>query len=145
TVLKTLNAQLKQPLPQSVLHSLAAGLGADVPLFLKGGCQLMEGIGEKLTPLGPLTGAVALIIPPQHASTPEVYRQFDQLHPPSGGHTKQLLKQLPVGLKAAATALGNDLQQCAAPLGIDIQLPIELLLEQNALGAIMTGSGSACF
>lgn len=34
---------------EKILHSIALRLGADVPFFLKGGCALARGVGEKLS------------------------------------------------------------------------------------------------
>lgn len=42
-----------RPLPAADLHALAAGVGADVPFFLKGCPCRAEGIGDRLTPCGP--------------------------------------------------------------------------------------------
>ena len=41
------------PLGRERLHSLAARIGADVPFFLEKEPCLVEGIGERLTPLPP--------------------------------------------------------------------------------------------
>ena len=45
------NETLAEALPDDPLHELAAGLGADVPFFLRPGPQLAEGAGERLTAL----------------------------------------------------------------------------------------------
>jgi 4-diphosphocytidyl-2-C-methyl-D-erythritol kinase len=54
--LLALNDHFKTPLEDAQLHEIATGLGADVPLFLHGGCALMEGIGEKISDLPALSG-----------------------------------------------------------------------------------------
>ena len=59
------------------LETLGAKLGADVPFFIRGGFQLAEGVGEKLTPLDELALRglhFLLIIPPFHISTAEAYK-----------------------------------------------------------------------
>jgi 4-diphosphocytidyl-2-C-methyl-D-erythritol kinase len=56
------------------LHRLAAGLGADVPFFLRGGTQLGRGIGDDLTPLHASGGGYYLLLTPDlKLSTARVY------------------------------------------------------------------------
>jgi 4-diphosphocytidyl-2-C-methyl-D-erythritol kinase len=61
--------------PLSRLMSLGLSLGADVPFFL--GCHpaaLAEGIGEKLTPLALPSRTFAVVKPPVHLLTQEVFQ-----------------------------------------------------------------------
>jgi 4-diphosphocytidyl-2-C-methyl-D-erythritol kinase len=145
TTLVALNTFFDDVLSDEQLHAIAANLGADVPLFLRGGCALMEGIGERLSTLPSLPGAVVVIVPDQHASTPGVYRRFDELGAPSQRSTPALLGAMSQGLTAAATCLGNDLRAPAESLGIDVARPVALLSKYGALGAQMSGSGAASF
>jgi 4-diphosphocytidyl-2-C-methyl-D-erythritol kinase len=58
----------------------AAATGSDVPFFLAGGPALVEGRGEKVTPLAGLTGAppgVLLVTPAVEASTQRAFKVFD--------------------------------------------------------------------
>ena len=57
TVLVALNHLWQTHLTEDVLTELAASLGADVPLFVRGASAWGEGIGERLTPAE---------LPPQH-------------------------------------------------------------------------------
>lgn len=57
TVLVALNHLWQTHLTEDVLTDLAASLGADVPLFVRGASAWGEGIGERLTPAE---------LPPQH-------------------------------------------------------------------------------
>jgi 4-diphosphocytidyl-2-C-methyl-D-erythritol kinase len=144
--LMALNELYRSHLDEKVLHHLGAKIGADVPLFLKGGCVLMEGIGDRLSTLPTLEGAVVLIVPPQHASTPAVYRRFDELNAVTKKSTSALLEAIRrKNLSAAAHCLGNDLRFAAKDLGIDVELPSYLLKKYGALGAQMSGSGAASF
>jgi 4-diphosphocytidyl-2-C-methyl-D-erythritol kinase len=67
----------------------AATLGSDVPFFLAGAIALVEGRGERVTPLSPVAGGppgVLLVTPPVAVSTVEVFAAFDAgLRPPDGG------------------------------------------------------------
>ena len=144
--LMALNAHFDAPLDDAQLHELASKLGADVPLFLRGGCALLEGIGEKISALPALSGYVILIHPPQHASTPEVYRRFDEMQISSAQSTPNLAQAVRAGnLEKVAAHLGNDLSSAAQDLGIDAALPARLLQKHGALGAQLSGSGAASF
>jgi 4-diphosphocytidyl-2-C-methyl-D-erythritol kinase len=145
TTLVALNQQFGNVLKETQLIAVATTLGADVPLFLRGGCALMEGIGERLSTLSPVSGAVVLIAPGQHASTPAVYRRFDEIGAPSQMSTPALCSALLQNLAEVAHSLGNDLCAAAQSLGVDVSLPISLLLQHGALGAQMSGSGAASF
>ena len=143
------------PLSPTELESVGATLGADVPLFLRSagppaaGTLLMEGIGERLTPLATLSGWIAIVQPEITLATPAIYRQFDALSPVSRHDTPAFLRALEVApgqrLPALAAALGNDLTGSAQALGAPVGELCRLLREQGALGASMTGSGSALF
>ena len=144
--LLALNEYSDSPLPESQLHEIAATLGADVPLFLKGGCALLEGIGERLSTLPSLDGWVVLICPDQHASTPAVYRRFDEMNADSQRSTPAMLEAVRArNLKMVGAHLKNDLQMAAQSLGIDAQLPMKLLKKHGAIGACLSGSGAASF
>jgi 4-diphosphocytidyl-2-C-methyl-D-erythritol kinase len=78
--LRLANALLDDPLPDDRLHGLAAGLGADVPFFLRDGPQLGSGDGTTLEPLElPQDYWVLLVLPHDatKASTGDVYAEFD--------------------------------------------------------------------
>ncbi|MBF6589746.1 MAG: 4-(cytidine 5'-diphospho)-2-C-methyl-D-erythritol kinase [Ktedonobacterales bacterium] len=51
TVLVALNALWRTHHPQAELERLGATLGSDVPFFVRGGTCLIEGRGERVTPL----------------------------------------------------------------------------------------------
>ncbi|MDF2440940.1 MAG: 4-diphosphocytidyl-2-C-methyl-D-erythritol kinase [Abditibacteriota bacterium] len=148
-VLLALNALYRVQMPDKVLWSLASRLGADVPFFLKGGCALMEGIGEKLTPLPAFEGWLVLVQPPQPLSTPQIYRRWDMLNRPSARGTASLLKTLKsaneIDLAKIGAVLQNDLRHAAQAEGVDVMRIIEALKREGAMGAEMTGSGSAVF
>lgn len=60
------------------LCEMALKLGADVPFFIRGGCQRAKGIGEILTKLKPLNkGYFILAKAGQKPSTKEMYQKID--------------------------------------------------------------------
>ena len=81
TALLLANATLREPLDPDALHELAAGVGADVPFFLRPGPQLGEGDGTTLRQLElPQDFWVVLVLPrgSRKPSTRAVYAEFDE-------------------------------------------------------------------
>ncbi len=145
-MLLALNQATPNPVSSAKLREIGAKLGADVPLFLQGGAVLMEGIGEKLTEMTPLEGYVLIVKPEESYATPAIYRAWDEGEFQSQNDTPKLLEVWKSGdLSAISAHLGNDLERAAAQIS---DLPARLVATlQNcaALGAQMSGSGSACF
>ncbi len=63
------------------LHDLdaAARLGGDVPFCVCGGRALVEGLGERVTPLTYEARSFLLLVPPFGVDTASVYRRWDDL------------------------------------------------------------------
>ena len=75
-----LNELLKLGLSQARLLEIGVKLGADIPFCLTGGTQLVEGIGEKLTPLSDYTAGAFLIGKPiAGVSTKAAFAAYDAL------------------------------------------------------------------
>jgi len=148
--LLALNRHFREVVPERTMARIAAHLGADVPLFLRGGCALLEGIGERLTPLPALDGWLVIVQPPAGLSTPAVYAKWDTLTASSAVRTPARSAALVKAVKACdlmgvAKGLHNDLRHAAQTWNIGIGSLIEMLRDAGALGAEMTGSGSAVF
>jgi len=137
------NGHLDEPLSDGVLHGLAAGLGADVPFFLRPGPQLATGDGTTLEPTAvPRDYSVVLALPhgAVKASTADVYAAFDARR----GH---------VGFDERRAGLLHALEECA---GVDdlARLPANdlasspLTARLRDLGAIradVTGAGPVVY
>jgi 4-diphosphocytidyl-2-C-methyl-D-erythritol kinase len=85
------------PLPPDDLTTLAASLGADVPYFLQGGTALVEGIGDRITPLPDLPPLwVALVVPPLalERKTATLYRRLTPAYYTDGAVTRALAERL---------------------------------------------------
>ena len=144
-VLRLANAG-KNALGESELHRIATKLGADVPLFLGENPVLMEGIGERLTPVAPLDGWVVLLKPSEGFATPAIYRAWDEGQTLSQNGTEALLEAWPrAEVSSVAPLLTNDLERAARMVSPLPARCIQLLEEAGALGARLSGSGSACF
>ena len=136
--LHLLGAHWGLPVPDDV-----SALGADVPVCLQDHPQRMRGVGEVLTPAGPLPPCwLVLVNPNKSAATPDVFNLLEtKLNPP-------MPDVLPVFDNAPAFAawLGtqrNDLEGAAMQIVPEIADCLGAL--QDALLARMSGSGATCF
>lgn len=121
----------------------AQEVGADVPFLLSGGTARMEGHGERLTALEPLTGfAVGVAVPPFELATPDVYRRWDELGGPVGQELSGAA--LPPSLRRL-DELRNDLTPAAASIRPDLEDWMADLAARWERPVMMTGSGPACF
>jgi 4-diphosphocytidyl-2-C-methyl-D-erythritol kinase len=112
---------------------VGAAVGSDVPFFFAGGPALVEGRGEKVTPLAGIKGAppgILLVTPPVEASTKRAFEVFDT-HPDAApafrGSTRQSSEHLAQELgptyapmdaqglasRAGVFAVSNDLAKAA--------------------------------
>ncbi len=66
----------KLTLPVSELLRLASKLGSDVPFFIYGGTALIEGTGEKVTPLPPSSPTYFVLLVPPLAKIPGKTRRL---------------------------------------------------------------------
>lgn len=126
------------------LGKIAPQLGADVAFMLEGGCALAEGIGEKLTPQQSSHQWWVIVVPSRGLSTAEVYRRFDELEIPGVDHTEKILNALMAkDLGRLGVVLCNDLEGAAFDLYPELEELKADVINGGALGAVMSGSGSA--
>ena len=142
--LRLLNRAYGTGLSPEVLRQIGAGVGADVPFCVTGGTMQAQGIGEKLTPLAPLPDCTLLLCkPPVGVSTPQAFRESDRA-PAVPPKTPAMAAALASGeLSQVAACLGNRFQEIL-PLPEIEEIAAEMRFG-GALGACMTGSGSAVF
>lgn len=129
------------------LGEIGAGVGADVPFCLWGGTALGEGTGAHLTPLpAPPDHRLVLVKPARSADTGEIYRLHDRSPRESAPSVEPVVAALRSGdLSALAGALGNDLEPVTEELIADVAAYRQQLLRIGALGAAMTGTGTAVY
>ncbi len=128
--------------PDTALE-IAASIGSDVPFSYTGGSCLVEGRGERLTPIEPLEGfALVIVVPPFSLSTPDVFRRWDEMGGPSGTPLSDGV--LPPVLRGGLP-MRNDLYPAAASLDPRIDDWRAELAALWGTEVAMTGSGSALF
>lgn len=128
-VLAVVNQIIPPRISDARLAEIAESIGADVPLFLEGGCISLTGLGnpEQRHPLRAET--FVLLVPDVHCSTKDIYQAWRADDMPDCG--QEVGKN---GLTPAAKRLHPELQSVG-----------ELLIKLGGDYAGMTGSGAAHF
>ncbi len=148
-----LNQLFGCPLDVSQLSELAASLGSDVPFFLQDGPALGSGRGERIQPLEPFAAlqgcAVLLVRPGFGVPTPWAYAELSK-YPQSlngrPGRAVELIRRLRGSDPGAARdAFFNSLEAPVFQKYPILAVLKECLLEQGAIVALMSGSGSSSF
>jgi 4-diphosphocytidyl-2-C-methyl-D-erythritol kinase len=144
-VLLCLNEMEGSPLSTRDLHSLAAGLGADVPFFL--GCRpsLARGIGDVLEPIANWPAHHYVIVTPRlQVSTAWVYGHL-RLKGLTRDEYHYIMQRLSGDSLVVAHILENDLETVTSASYPIIETIKRALLDAGAAGALMTGSGPSVF
>lgn len=154
--LKAVNRLFHLKISESRLCKLGAKLGADVPFCIMGGTVFATGIGEKLVKIKSLPKIKLLIVKPKAGlSTRSVYENLDIdtlnkagfVHP----DTKKMVSVIESSddennkIRDIARSLGNILEVPALrllPFIADIK---QVMMDNNCLGSLMSGSGTSVF
>ncbi len=127
------------------LAKLAATIGSDVPFFLQGGTAVATGRGEDLYPVDDVTRLGVLLIKPSFGvATADAYRWLDEDRAAGLPETPEG-RDVELGWPSGGVPLANDLTAPVARRHAGIQEMIDACLAEGAIGAQMTGSGSAVF
>lgn len=147
TVLNCLNALCGRPLDRQKLHELAYSLGADVPFCLERGTFLAEGIGEKLTRLPNMPKCPIVVCKPRASvSSKTAYQIYDGFEEKEHFDSSAMVDALKQGnINRVARAVGNSFEKPISAEHPEISAIKKQLLENGALCAAMTGSGSVVF
>ncbi|MBW3589211.1 MAG: 4-(cytidine 5'-diphospho)-2-C-methyl-D-erythritol kinase [Actinobacteria bacterium] len=130
--------------PPKLLSEIASQVGSDVPFFLNGGTALVSGRGEIVKSLPSLEAWWVIGVPDLSMSTEEVYAAFDRFGSSQGPSLQEFLDALSTGEVAEVGGLlHNDLEVAAFDLQPELRDLKEEMHGAGALGAVMTGSGSA--
>jgi 4-diphosphocytidyl-2-C-methyl-D-erythritol kinase len=132
-------------LSEAQLRDVGLRVGADVPFCLIGGTALGEGIGEVLGPL-PVPPPHRLVVakPAAGAETARIYGAYDERPLNGNPSVAPVVEALRTGdLGALARSLGNDLAPVTEGLVPEVRALGKALLRAGALGAVMSGTGTA--
>jgi 4-diphosphocytidyl-2-C-methyl-D-erythritol kinase len=141
--LKGLSALTGKFPPPDVLLSMATRVGADVPFFTQGTAALVEGFGDRVSPMPwDIPFHAVIVLPPFGLSTREGYARLRRgvMEPPPEGRIPSF-RDLP----ALAASVRNDFEEAWAPVRPEIEGIKSELTAAGALAAGLSGSGSAVF
>ena len=146
-VLRGMNRLFGSPLNRQELEALAGQVGSDVAFCIAGGTQLAKGRGEQLEDLPPLPPCWIVVCKPGFSiSTPELFRKLDEVslrrHPDTAGMLAALREEDLRGIGIRMYNVFEDVPDRRMRQTGEIK---SVLLDHGALGAMMTGMGSAVF
>ena len=146
-VLRALNRVSDAPLSREALTELAAAVGSDVAFCLLGGTMLATGRCEVLRPLPDMPPCRFVIVKPSFSiSTPELFRSLDRTPPRVRPDTAAIVGALEAGdLPVLCRRMYNVFEDVDDRRMRSIRQIKGELLDGGALGAVMTGTGSAVF
>lgn len=147
-ILFGMNKMFKLGLSRKDMMERGVKLGADVPYCVMRGTALAEGIGEVLSPLPPMVKCPVLIAKPGiSVSTKQVYEALDScfdkvVHPDIDGIIEDIKNQ---DLTAICSKMGNVLEDVTIPMHPVIADIKKCMMDNGAVGAMMSGSGPTVF
>ena len=144
TTLTALNRLWELNLPQRTLENTGSKIGADVPFFIRGGIQFVEGIGDILTPMDSdllKEYYFLLVIRPIHISTPWAYGALNKTLQPYISYPKFAPLSKPMNWEL----FDNDFERVIRKTYPEVVKIKENLQSAGALYAGLSGSGSTVF
>lgn len=147
-VLYGMNKIFDLGLKQKDLMERGVKIGADVPYCIMRGTALAEGIGEQLKSLPPMIKCPVLIAKPGiSVSTKMVYDALDScfedvVHPDINQIISDIKAQ---DLHAVCRHMGNVLEDVTIPMHPIISDIKKNMVDNGAIGAMMSGSGPTVF
>ena len=146
-VLRALNRMYDNPLSPLALEELSAEVGSDVPFCVRGGTVLATGRGEKLESLKNMPECMYVVCKPEFSiSTPELFRKLDQMslrcHPDTAGILDAIERDELEQVCRRMYNVFEDVDDRRLRTVKDIK---SIMLDHGAMGAMMTGTGSAVF
>lgn len=149
TALLALNRLWELKLETSDLIELAARLGSDAPFFIHGGAALIEGRGEKVTPLAvSVPGWFVLLIPPLPKipnKTKQLYSRLDARHFTNGQLADRAVKIWSDDKQIASSLFFNVFDKVAFDAFPGLENYWRCFEEAGAKDIHLAGSGPALF
>jgi len=147
--LLALNELWRLRLPLSELVHLASRLGSDVPFFIHKGTALVEGKGEKVTPLPclPATYFVLLVppLPKISGKTRQMYDRLDSTYYTDGRFVQAALSSLRQRKAIDPGLIFNAFEKAAFDFFPGLDKYRRILEEAGAPGIYLAGSGPCLF
>lgn len=146
-VLRLLNKIFASKLDEGTLEAIGGTVGSDVPFCIAGGTRLAEGRGDVLTDLTPIPQcSIVICKPPFSCSTPELFGRVRCEKIRARPDTEGIVAALHAGdLDGIARRMYNVFENVLPRGARDIEDIKYAMLDNGALGAVMTGSGPAVF
>jgi len=148
-VLRGLNKLWELGLSQEKLLELAVQLGSDVAFFLYGGTALVEGRGEKVTPLPPFPHMWVILVVPHvprlQGKTKQLYARLNASHYTDGQITKRLVKTLREGREFTSSILFNTFENVVFIRSSKLNVYRGHIIKIGATNVHLVGSGPTLF
>jgi 4-diphosphocytidyl-2-C-methyl-D-erythritol kinase len=147
SAIKAYNSLYELGLTKEEMQKIGQSVGADVPFFFEGDCCRAKGIGEKLRVIKGLDqGWIVLCKPNISVSTKAVYQGLNYpliLAHPDVDAMEQAIEEK--SLEKVSKYLGNVLEQVTLKRYSSVREIKEKLIQSEALGVLMSGSGPTVF
>ena len=147
-ILVGLNKIWELNLNQNELKDLGLQLGADVPFCIEGGASLAENIGEQLTKIDGLPQDTFILVckPELFVSTKDIYEAIDSKIIDKRPDNKLLIKLLEENnVRQLSREMYNVLEEVTKEKYPVIEEIEKIMMDNNALGSMMSGSGPTVF
>ena len=147
-ILVGLNKIWELNLNQNELKDLGLQLGADVPFCIEGGASLAENIGEQLTKIDGLPQDIFILVckPELFVSTKDIYEAIDYKIIDKRPDNKLLIKLLEENnVRQLSREMYNVLEEVTKEKYPVIEEIEKIMMDNNALGSMMSGSGPTVF
>lgn len=135
-------------IPEDIIFQIAQRVGSDVPFLIKGGTALVEGRGEKLTFLEPVTNyTVNLFCPMINISTKIMYQKLTKEKYDKGPKPVEKLYEAyrSMDVETIRSFSYNVFQDIACIEYAEIKKNLDKAWKENPITAMMTGTGSCVF
>ena len=146
-VLRMLDRMFDTNLGVATLETIGGAFGSDVPFCVAGGTMLAQGKGDILTNLAPIPQSFVVVSTPMFTcSTPELFALVRCEKIRSRPDTEGILAALDSGdLRGIAQRLYNVFEDILPRGSREVEDIKYAMLDNNALGAAMSGSGPTVF
>ncbi len=150
-VLKGMNELFGNPLSMDVLCRIGGRLGSDIPFCIMGGTRLADGKGDLLHPFPSMPDCTVIVAcGGEGVSTPWAYGLLDDIHNKFSDYTPHSVDALLTAMQSGSiNGIANSIFNIfEAPIlerrPVARQLK-QIMLDRDALGAMMSGSGPSVF